>query len=120
MKLLTSKVAIAQCACDGDRTVKYNSIRDIICDEAYQANLAPQKEKQRFVSNRRPADVFMPKASNWEKWALDIAVVSGLEKKCGRKQEETQEQQQQSMKDIRANIWIPLSNAKRRVSSSYR
>ena len=96
------------CPCNGDRTVRHNSLRNVVFTEALQGGLCPEKEKagllpgrpledgvQGFtevedaaceaeplsgqaVSRRRPADVHLPRGPGGRAAALDFACTSGL------------------------------------------
>ena len=79
------------CPCKGDRTVRHNSIRNALHEDAVHAGLRPEKEKQGLLPNRpeedglrgvtgdrRPADVWLPRGANGRGQALDFACTSGL------------------------------------------
>jgi hypothetical protein len=70
------------CGGNGDRIHRHNSIRDAIFSAAQTAALAPRKEFPSLVpcSQSRPADIFLP---NWERdrpAALDVSVISTLQR----------------------------------------
>ena len=70
------------CGGNGDRIHRHNSIRDAIFSAAQTAALAPRKELPSLVpcSQSRPADIFLP---NWERGraaALDVSVISTLQR----------------------------------------
>ena len=80
------------CSSSGDRTVRHNSIRDVVFEEAGEAALQPEREKAGLLPERpsedglvvnngarRPADVWLPRGTGGEKEALDFAVTSGLQ-----------------------------------------
>ena len=85
------------CPCRGDRTVRHNAVRDVVHADAFEAKMAPEKEKQWLLpsrpeedgiharqaqeGDRRPADVWLPRGSgstNGRPEALDFAVTSGM------------------------------------------
>ena len=79
------------CSCNGDRTVRHNSIRDIVHEEAADASLRPEREKAGLLPGRpaedgvqltsgarRPADVWLPRGTHGDAEALDFAVTSGM------------------------------------------
>ena len=88
------------CQCRGDRTVRHNQLRDLMCVEAAAAKCCPEREKAGLLPGRpvedgaivqdtglqgdrlrRPADVYLPRGcggSRRQPAALDWAVTSGL------------------------------------------
>ena len=86
------------CSCRGDRTIRHNALRDLTVAEAVCARSSPEKEKQGLLpgrplddgapcrqqqgeSQRRPADVYLPRGLGEAKRApaaLDWAITSGL------------------------------------------
>ena len=81
----------ATCMCNGDRTVKHNSIRNACSEEAVAGGLRPEKEKAGLLpgrppsdglpairSARRPADIWVPRGMHGGGEAFDFAVTSGL------------------------------------------
>jgi hypothetical protein len=80
------------CSCNGDRTVRHNSVRNVVFEEATEANLQAEREKAGLLPERpgedglpvksgarRPADVWLPRGTRGEAEALDFAVTSGLQ-----------------------------------------
>ena len=79
------------CSCHGDRTVRHNSLRDLVFEEANDAGMRPEREKAGLLpgrpqedglavssSSRRPADVWLARGFQGDAEALDFAVTSGL------------------------------------------
>ena len=79
------------CSCNGDRTIRHNAVRDVVFQAALEAGVRPQREKSGLLpgrpaedglapsaSNRRPADIWLPRSSLGGAEALDFAVTSGL------------------------------------------
>ncbi len=81
------------CSCNGDRTVRHNCCRNLVCHEASLAGLGPEKEKAGLLpgrpesdglpnmldpQRRRPADVWLPSGSSNGSQALDFACTSGM------------------------------------------
>ena len=95
------------CQCNGDRTVRHNALRNVVCADATQGNMNPEREKQGLLprrpgddgvhggeghlddaegdqtqedhrQGRRPADVFLPRGVGGLPVALDFACTSGL------------------------------------------
>jgi hypothetical protein len=70
------------CSKEGERIYRHNVIRDAIHETAKQASLAPAKEQSALLpgSQAKPADVYIPGWANGRDAALDITVVSSLQK----------------------------------------
>ncbi len=81
------------CSCSGDRTLRHNALRNLVCYIAAQAGLWPEKEKAGMLpprpeadtirgedlhSGRRPADIWIPQWQSGGPAAWDFAVTSGL------------------------------------------
>ena len=81
------------CSCGGDRTLRYNAVRNDFFDEAQAAGVRCEKEKLNLlpprlddeslrgedaVNGRRPADVWLAHWSRGRVGAIDFAVNSGL------------------------------------------
>ena len=79
------------CQCKGDRTVRHNSIRNIVYEEAVRAGTGAEKEKAGLLpprpqedgvgevdGDRRPADVWLPRLQGASGEALDFACTSGM------------------------------------------
>ena len=85
------------CSCGGDRTKRHNLIRNEVFHFCQSAGLNPELERPGLLqarpldgssqengaerdsnSNRRPADVYLPKWRRGTPAALDLAVTSGL------------------------------------------
>ena len=81
------------CSCKGDRTLRHNSIRDLVFRSALATDLRPQKEKPNLpplrpdaetirettLRGRRPADVWVPSWRGSGPAAFDFAVTSGMQ-----------------------------------------
>ena len=75
----------AVCAAGGERTLRHNAARDVLCYWAERAGLQPEKEKAGLLlpqrpeyvafARRRPADVFVPSLSG-SPTALDLAITA--------------------------------------------
>ena len=78
--------------CSGDRTVRHNTVRDILYDEAVTGALNPHREKAGLLPSRpsedgltsvgearRPADIWLPRGMQGGPKALDFAVTSGMQ-----------------------------------------
>jgi len=63
------------CKRSGEKVRRHNSIRDIIFNQARNSHLNPVSEKVNLIigSKERPADVYIPDASNEDYW-IDVAV----------------------------------------------
>ena len=70
------------CGKEGERIYRHNVIRDAIYETAKQASLAPAKEQSALLpgSQAKPADVYIPGWANGRDAALDVTVVSSLQK----------------------------------------
>ena len=83
------------CPCGGDRTKRHNRLRGLMAARASAAGLSPEVEKQGLlphrpeelgasesgrpsVSQRRPADVYLPSWGAHGPAALDLAATSGM------------------------------------------
>ena len=84
------------CACNGDRTIRHNCLRNVVYEEALMGGMSPTKEKagllpirppqdgthaepsNRNRARRRPADVYLPRGPGNKPAALDFACTSGL------------------------------------------
>ena len=81
------------CPCNGDRTIRHNALRNLICTIAALAGLMPEKEKagvlpprpdaetlrgEDVTNGRRPADIWIPQWQSGGPAAWDFAVTSGL------------------------------------------
>ena len=74
-----------RCCAGGDRTIRHNSIRNIIFNLCCKAGLRPELEKSRLLlparpsdaaSDRRPADIYLPCWTGGLPAALDFAVTA--------------------------------------------
>ena len=70
------------CGGNGDRIFRHNAIRDVIYSAAQSAALCPRKEAPALIPGAlsRPADIYLP---NWEGGrpaALDVTVISPLQR----------------------------------------
>jgi hypothetical protein len=63
------------CKRSGEKVRRHNSIRDIIHNQARNSQLNPLIEKPHLIigSKERPADIFIPDASNEDYW-IDVAI----------------------------------------------
>ena len=63
------------CKRSGEKVRRHNSVRDIIHNQARNSQLNPLIEKPHLIvgSKERPADIFIPDASNEDYW-IDVAV----------------------------------------------
>ena len=70
------------CGGGGDRIARHNSLRDVIFVTAQAAALGPRREAPCLVPNSssRPADVLLPSWSQGRSAALDVSVISPLQK----------------------------------------
>ena len=84
------------CACNGDRTIRHNCLRNVVYEEALVGGMSPTKEKAGLLpsrpaqdgihtdsssnnrARRRPADVYLPRGPGNRPAALDFACTSGL------------------------------------------
>ncbi|CAE7225374.1 unnamed protein product [Symbiodinium natans] len=73
------------CVAGGERTLRHNAVRDLVCSWAERAGLRPEKERPNLLlptcpedtqtGRRRPADVFLPALAG-SPAALDFAVTA--------------------------------------------
>ena len=70
------------CGGNGDRIARHNSLRDVIFFAAQAAALGPRREAPSLVPNSssRPADILLPSWSQGRSAALDVSVISPLQK----------------------------------------
>jgi hypothetical protein len=70
------------CGGDRDRIARHDRLRDAIFNAAHSAALAPRMEVAGLIpgSNSRPADVFLPSWENGKAAAIDVTVISSLQK----------------------------------------
>ena len=70
------------CAGNGDRIARHNAIRDVLFNAAQSAALAPTKEAPNLVpgSSARPADILLPYWCRGRPAALDVSVISPLQR----------------------------------------
>jgi hypothetical protein len=83
------------CPCGGDRTKRHNRLRTVLAAKATAAGLSPEVEKMGLlperpeelgasevgrpsVSQRRPADVYLPNWGAYGLAAMDLAATSGM------------------------------------------
>jgi hypothetical protein len=83
------------CPCGGDRTKRHNRLRTVLAAKATAAGLSPEVEKMGLlperpeelgasevgrpsVSQRRPADVYLPNWGAYGPAAMDLAATSGM------------------------------------------
>ena len=87
------------CPCGGDRTKRHNRLRTVLAAKATAAGLSPEVEKMGLlperpeelgasevgrpsVSQRRPADVYLPNWGAYGPAAMDLAATSGMRAQC--------------------------------------
>ena len=70
------------CGGNGDRISRHNNIRDVLFNAAQTAALGPRKEAPGMVPNSsaRPADILLPNWCRGRQAALDVAVISSLQR----------------------------------------
>ena len=70
------------CGGNGDRIHRHDSIRDAVFSAAQTAALAPRKEVPSLIpsSQSRPADIFLPNWKRGQPAALDVTVISTLQR----------------------------------------
>ena len=71
------------CGGNGDRIFRHNAVRDVIFSVAQSAALAPTREASGVVpdSQSRPADILLPTWSRGRPAALDVHIISPLQRK---------------------------------------
>ena len=80
------------CACNGDRTVRHNAMRNICYEDARLSGARPERKKAGLppsrpgddglpatTAARRPADIWLPRGVQGDAEALDFACSSGLQ-----------------------------------------
>ena len=69
------------CAWQGERIARHNSLRDALHSTAVKAALGPTKEGQYLLPGEggKPADVFIPRHSGGKDAALDVTVINPLQ-----------------------------------------
>ena len=69
------------CAWQGERIARHNSLRDALHNTAVKAALGPTKEGQYLLPGEggKPADVFIPRHAGGKDCALDVTVVNPLQ-----------------------------------------
>ena len=80
------------CACNGNRMVRHNAVRNICYEEARLFGARPELEKAGLLPSRpgddglpattaarRPADIWLPRGMQGDAEALDFACSSGLQ-----------------------------------------
>ena len=67
---------------NGDRIHRHDSIRDVVFSAAQSAALAPRKEAPSLIPNSSscPADIFLPNWKRGQSAALDVTVISPLQR----------------------------------------
>ena len=70
------------CGGNGDRIHRHDAIQDVLFATAQSAALAPRMETPSLIPSSRspPADVFLPNWKRGQPAALDITVISSLQK----------------------------------------
>ena len=78
------------CSSEGERIFRHNIIRDAIFGSAKQSSLSPTKEESALLPGNegKPADVLIPNWFSGRDAALDISVVSPLQKQLVKKASE--------------------------------
>ena len=69
------------CAWQGERIARHNSLRDALHSTAVKAALGPTKEGQYLLPGEggKPADIFIPRHAGGKDAALDVTVVNPLQ-----------------------------------------
>ena len=69
------------CAWQGERIARHNSLRDTLHSTAVKAALGPTKEGQYLLPGEggKPADIFIPRHSGGKDSALDVTVINPLQ-----------------------------------------
>ena len=69
------------CAWQGERIARHNSLRDTLHSTAVKAALGPTKEGQHLLPGEggKPADIFIPRHSGGKDAALDVTVINPLQ-----------------------------------------
>ena len=69
------------CAWQGERITRHNSLRDVLHSTAVKAALGPTKEGQYLLPGEggKPADIFIPRHAGGKDAALDVTVVNPLQ-----------------------------------------
>ena len=69
------------CAWQGERIARHNSLRDTLHNTAVKAALGPTKEGQYLLPGEggKPADIFIPRHSGGKDAALDVTVINPLQ-----------------------------------------
>ena len=69
------------CAWQGERIARHNSLRDVLHSTAVKAALGPTKEGQYLLPGEggKPADIFIPRHAGGKDAALDVTVVNPLQ-----------------------------------------
>ena len=69
------------CAWQGERIARHNSLRDTLHSTAQKAALGPTKEGQYLLpgDGGKPADIFIPRHSGGKDAALDVTVINPLQ-----------------------------------------
>ena len=70
------------CGGNGDRILRHNALRDAVFSAAQSAALAPRREVPSLIPNSqsRPADIFLPCWKRGQPAALDVAVISTMQR----------------------------------------
>ena len=70
------------CGGNGDRISRHDAIREILFSSTQSAGLAPRREVPSIIPNSssRPADIYLPFWSGGRPAALDVTVISPLQK----------------------------------------
>ena len=71
-----------ECGGNKDRIYRHDSIRDALFSSAQSAALCPRKEMPSLIpgSKSRPADIYLPYWTHGKPAALDVSVISPLQK----------------------------------------
>ena len=69
------------CAWQGERIARHNSLRDTLHNTAVKAALGPTKEGQYLLPGEggKPADIFIPRHAGGKDAALDVTVINPLQ-----------------------------------------
>ena len=70
------------CGGNGDRILRHNALRDAVFSSAQSAALAPQREVPSLIPNSQsqPADIFLPCWKRDQPAALDVTVISTMQR----------------------------------------
>ena len=69
------------CAWQGERIARHNSLRDTLHNTAVKAALGPTRERQHLLPGEggKPADIFVPRHAGGKDAALNVTVINPLQ-----------------------------------------